>query len=617
MTEGFDSSIVDPAQTAMAGFAHAGIPEKDWPLLLAEMERASCAFYASQNLRGPPEAPYNGRYLISEHHEEWSDLINEYDRLCILAARDHGKTFFFNMAYPIWMAEKHPNRKGYIFSGSQPQAEEILADIVLEIETNPKLAHLKPPGKIGSASKIKLANGHIIYARGYGTKVRGAHPQWIVLDDVLNDDSMYSDVVRRKSVEYFYSAIRNMLVPGGQIIIVGTPFHQLDLYGDLQNNDEYEFRRYPALSEGTDARGNKYVRALWPERYPVTILEARRREIGQTRFSREQLCLPVSDDASLFPLEFFKGGEVERFDCILGLNAAHWDSMGITQRFMGVDFAISTNVGADYTVIWVTGMDKFGNRWILDIYRDRGLSFEVQLSEIRNMAAHHKPQLIFLESNQMQTIFQNELMRTTDLPIKPVHTGENKHSLEKGVPSLRVLLENRKIRIPRGDEHSREMTDIWIDEMRNFTFQNGKVISVGAHDDCAMAFYICEQALRQGTFGFSFGIEEGDEEAYQEIMTGLPVPGIDYDEDDDEFYKEAELDPFFVAGAESRRGRPRRINAGLVDKAQLKPGDSPMTQKELERAKGRPRPEESYERVKPKLTSPLASDFISLLRGLG
>ena len=35
-------------------------------------------------------------------HEEWDDLIAEYDRICCLAPRDHGKTFFYDFAYPIW-----------------------------------------------------------------------------------------------------------------------------------------------------------------------------------------------------------------------------------------------------------------------------------------------------------------------------------------------------------------------------------------------------------------------------------------------------------------------------------------------------------------------------------
>ena len=74
-----------------------------------------------------------------------------------------------------------------------------------------------------------------------------------------------------------------------------------------------------------------------------------------------------------------------------------------------------------------------------------------------------------------------------------------------------MLLENQKFRIPRGDAHSVEMTDVWIDEMRNHTFQMGKVVSIGAHDDTAMACWLCDQAVRLGGFSWSFGDDYADD----------------------------------------------------------------------------------------------------------
>ena len=117
---------------------------------------------------------------------------------------------------------------------------------------------------------------------------------------------------------------------------------------------------------------------------------------------------------------------------------------------------------------------------------------------------------MFLESNQMQAIFGQELRADTDLPIKEFHTtGLAKHSLERGLPSLRTLLENGKFRIPRGDARSVELTDLWITELNQFLFDKGRVQSIGAHDDVAMACWICDQACRTGaSFSASFTIED-------------------------------------------------------------------------------------------------------------
>lgn len=474
-----------------------------------QMMAQSLAYFASEILSGPTEEPYCGRFLVSEHHEEWSDLVHESDRLCVQAARDHGKTWFWTFAYPLWKAVHLPNKNGFIFSDTQKQARRILEDIRSEIENNPRLQYLYPPrgmqGRKWSADEIKMANGHKIFARGFGTRVRGAHPYWIVCDDVLNDETAWSDATRTKQTEFFFNAVTNMIVPGGQIVVVGTPFHALDLYYDIKENGQYLFKRYAAIDEKTK-------KPLWPERYDIHRLAARRKEIGAIRFTREFMCLPVSDDMSLFPSWLFVGTSVEQPQLKLGMPRKFWTDAGI-ELFMGVDFALSSSVKADFTVLWVMGLDKSGNRWLVDIVREQGLSYQAQKSLIVAYGRKYDPAMIFLESNQMQRIWGDELIQETDLPItKFITTGQEKHSLEKGLPSLRVLLENKKVKIPRGDARSVFLTEMWKSEMQGFTWKDGKVESIAAHDDMPMAFWICDQAIRQGYFSFTEGVEDEDEQ---------------------------------------------------------------------------------------------------------
>ncbi len=545
--------------------------------VLKKMMYLSCAFFASEVLTGPIEAPYNGDFLIGEHHERWSELIMKHDSMCIVASRDHGKTFFFNLAYPIWQAWRHPKSKGYIFSATQEQAERILNDIKEELETNPKLQHLVPPSKSRKkwgARAIRLTNGSLLVAKGYGVKVRGAHPQWIVLDDVLNDEDAYSETVRRRHIEYFHSALVNLVNPNddptrGQIIIIGTPYHMVDLYGDLKKNEEFLYEVYPAI--------DKNGKVLWPERWNAKKLAKRRRQIGAIRFAREFLCKPQSDESSLFPLKLFRGVECEMFTIKLGMSSKFWRERGIETIAMGVDFALSSSTEADWTVLFVIGVDSMGNHWIIDIIRTQGLGYEEQLSLIHKYAKIYTCDMVFLESNQMQRIWGDELIRTTDLPIRKVNTGAEKHSLEKGIPSLRVLLENKKVKIPRGDQESIEKTDSWIEEMFNHTFTDGEVVCIGEHNDQAMAFYVCEQAIRMGIFGFSFEEKEGDEEAYDEMMADISdepgdIGGIGDVGDDKEPF------PFLPGGRPEGVGS--RSNLDFLDTGeskQPKPATMPWT----------------------------------------
>lgn len=494
------------------------------------MKRTSCAYYAQHMLRGPEQAPYNGRFIISDHHMEWDDMISRADRVCTLAARDLGKSYYFTFAYPIWKADNNPNGKGYIFSGSQDQANRLLGDIKNEIDENPKLAHLLPNREqltTWNVTSIRLANGHRIYARGFGTKVRGAHPDWLTCDDVLNDEDATSEVVRKRHIEYFFTAVTNMIVPGGQIVVVGTPFHVNDLYGQLSKNPRYLFKRFPAIKADGEAQ--------WPMRYPLSLLRDKRIEVGSVRFTREQLVQPISDDMSMFPARLFRGQPTEQFTVKLGMSLEHWRRLGITSVYMGVDVAISAETGADYFVIFVIGLDQFGNRWVLDIIRRNGISFQEQLSLINEAGRKYEADLIFIESNQMQRVWGDELIRTSDLPIKKfVSTGtgkkgiqnpsgntftSNKNSLEGGVPALRVILENGKYRIPRGDAHSVEVTNTWIEEMQSFTMlEDGKLKGVGSHDDTVMACWIAERAIAAGGFSFSTGNEQGAGETFDAFL---------------------------------------------------------------------------------------------------
>lgn len=494
---------------------------KELKTLEAKMMRASPVYFAQQMLTGPPEAPYHGKFVVNGHHLEWDKLAVSEERLCILAPRDHGKSFTLNRAFPIWRgAYGKQGELGYIFSANQDRANEMLQSIVEELTTNPKLAHLVPVDweRRWSKRRIKFTTGVELRVRGFGVKVRGGHPQWIICDDVLPDETIYSETVRNKSTDYFLSAISNMVVPGGQIIVVGTPFHAADLYSTLRTNGVYKMWERPALDPTTNV-------PLWPLRYSVERLEKKKKEIGSVRFTREYLVRPMSDDMSLFPSYLFDGVPTKQHNVCMGKPLAYYKALGIRAVYIGVDIALSAETGADYFVIFVIGRDGDGNRWIVDIIREKGVPYTKQLDMIVETSHRYDAALVFVEANQAQRVWGDELIRTTDIPVKKFTTTgrgksagksmsqtANKNDLEKGVPSLRPLLENKKWRIPVGDAASVEKATLWIAEMTSFGWVDGKVQGIGSHDDLVMSCFFADQAVRRGGFSASFGDEDyGDE----------------------------------------------------------------------------------------------------------
>ncbi|MCU0912956.1 MAG: hypothetical protein MUC88_00160 [Planctomycetes bacterium] len=511
-------------------------PEDDriWNVAQRELLSTSLAYFFSEVITAPQEPPYNGKSLVGRHHEEWDELVTTHDRVLVEAARDHGKSHFFSLAYPIWMGGyRKPKSLGYIFSSTQDTANALLALVKEELLTNPKLRHLVPvtEDRLWSKKEITLRNGTIIRARGMGVKIRGGHPSWIVVDDCLTDEDIYSETIRRRNIDYFLSAISNMVTPGGQIVVVGTPMHYADLYGHIEGTGRYTVRKYPAI--------DKFGRVLFPERYNRDRLEAKRQELGPARFAREFLCQPLSDEASLFPSKLFEGGDV-RLPYILGLPGGYWRERGC-MIYTGIDFAMSASSSADWTVIFTTAVDEQRNRWLVDCRRGRGWGFQKQLDEIKEVYVIYGFEVAHAESNQFQRIFTDELRRDTDIPIRKFFTSGvqpkqpwrkgmtsltmGKHNLDRGVPSLRMTLENRKWRWPRGDQRSIEVTDIIMGELMAMSWQNGQVVSVGEHDDCVMAMWMADTAIRAGGFQFSFGdAQQAQINALPQEVAALPGP---------------------------------------------------------------------------------------------
>lgn len=488
--------------------------------------RSNLAAFCSYKLRGEPDPEdprpafaRGERFLIGPHHVRWAHIASNFRRACVLAARDHSKSMFFSKGYPLWQSWRRPKSRGYLFSGSADQAYEKSEIIEREVLENPELAQLRPyKGCVWNKGHREFGNGSWIRFRGFGAKSRGGHPGWAVLDDILNDEHAYSELVRRKEINYFLQAISNMVHTRGQIICVGTPFSKQDLYHVLKGKKAYHFEEFPAY--------DKFGIPLWAARYSIEDLEAKREEIGPLAFTREFMLVPASDDISLFPSTLFEGDCVVPH-CRLGMERRYWRSAGIEYIYQSVDIALSAAQGSDYFVIWTVGLDRFGNRWILDVFRERGVPYRNQKSLIIKYGRKWNPVSITIESNQAQQIWGDELILDTDLPIVPYKTSAEKHHLAKGIPAMLMLLENGKFKMPHGDEKSAEMMRTWADEMHNFVLVNGKVTSIGVHDDLAMASYLAEVGIREsGRFDFSFEATHDDafEAALEDLDMGRPGP---------------------------------------------------------------------------------------------
>ena len=133
-------------------------------------------------------------------------------------------------------------------------------------------------------------------------------------------------------------------------------------------------------------------------------------------FSRENLCRPITNESSIFPLSILQRSIVRMENYVLVQNRDDFP-IKFTKVVVGCDFSISANVGSDYTVFSVWGVDdETGERWLLWFYREKGRSFYEQLQVLKGINVRFRPNTMILEQNVFQQIFVQESDRA-GLPV--------------------------------------------------------------------------------------------------------------------------------------------------------------------------------------------------------
>ena len=460
-------------------------------------------------------------FQMSWHHLEWGDLAMRYNKLCIEAARDHGKSFYFSNAYLIWKLysysrpawkqyAKRPSKsnsnRGYLFSFSLQQSVDLMEILKGTIEANDTLKERLMPEntKEGAwaSTNILCKNGARLTCKGFGSSVRGAHPYFIVVDDGLKDNVIYSQLQRTKSIDYFHSVIMNMLVPGGQIIVVGTPFHANDLYGDLKsksiaatgNRNGWFVIEYPAIFPDG--------RILWPGRWGFDDLMDKRATQGNIIFSRENLCRPITNESSIFPMKVLEVSVrgMEKYTLVRNRDDF---PMKFARIVVGCDFAISANVGADWSVFTVWGVTEEREMYLMYMYREKGKTFYEQMQTLKAINVRFRPDIMVVEQNQFQVVFVQEGDRQ-GLPVMGHTTGIDKYDLKTGWPGIAVLMERGKIHIPTGDQASRNAKDLIFDDLGSVAFTDKGLESVGSHDDISSSIWLATLGANKLATGFKY-----------------------------------------------------------------------------------------------------------------
>jgi hypothetical protein len=440
---------------------------------------------------------------------EWCNLTQLFPWSSYLCARGSGKSYSWLWSFPIWRMYSYtrptfyrPNtidnqnrKETALITNTMTLAKTHVNKIIEEIETNEILTEKLNPNnkaKIGETA-IETETGAILHVRGKDGFIRGLHVGAALVDDLPDESSLYSDEQREKLKEVFRGTITPIVEPYGYLIVSGTPYSTApnELYNVLKADKRFAVFEYPAIFPDG--------RPLAPDRYTFEDILLKKSELGSMVFSREYLVVPIADSSTIFPYDFLMRSTV-------GMENINFSESIDTYPFkmkktvIGIDFATSGNIGADYTVFTCWGIDYQDNFHLIAIWRKQGASHNEQIDKLVLWDRLFRPNTTVCEANGFQGILSDMARQRGLRNVEKFTTTEgNKKDLHTGWPSLSAMFERGQIRMPYKSGETKDMTEIIFGEFSSITFRSdkGKLEAVGAHDDIVSSSFMAINKLRE------------------------------------------------------------------------------------------------------------------------
>ena len=332
----------------------------------------------------------NRAYAPAAHHRLIAEKLEaiergEIDRLMINMPPRHGKSELGSRRFPAWFLGRNPSATIMSASYNLDKAEEFGGE-VRDIVRSHTYRNLFPEVELKEDTRAKgfwrTSHGGFYISAGVGTALtgRGTVGPIVLIDDPLKDRAEADSERHRETVKQWYSSVVLSRFPKA-VIVVQTRWHEDDLTGWLlseqaRGGDQWEILELPAI--GPD---NK---ALWPEFYPLDVLERVKRSTIPRDWSALYQQRPAPDEGDYFKRDWFRWYE-ER--------PKHLRIYGAS------DYAVTEGDG-DYTVHVVIGVDPEDNIYVLDLWRGQTTS-DKWVQAMLDMVKDHKPLMWVEEQGQI------------------------------------------------------------------------------------------------------------------------------------------------------------------------------------------------------------------------
>lgn len=135
-----------------------------------------------------------------------------------------------------------------------------------------------------------------IATTGIGGTQTSQHYDRIVLDDVVGRENIGTQEQRQK-VKDFYKDCLNLVEEIHDLTVLGTTWHEDDLYNDLRNSKKFDKFIRPAIID---------KKVIFPKKFTLEKLMEIKDELGPYLFSSQYLLNPYPEETMEFRAKWFK-----------------------------------------------------------------------------------------------------------------------------------------------------------------------------------------------------------------------------------------------------------------------------------------------------------------------
>lgn len=439
---------------------------------------------------------------MSEAHEQMCHFIDsDKDKYkLLLFPRGHMKSTIVTVGHSLRRICQNPKTRILIANATYGLATSFLEQIKSHLKGNETLHeyygnYSKTAGK-WSENQIKVfehgevvdyeAKEATVTVMGVTGSLTSQHYDIIIMDDVVNRENI-GTIDQIKKVYKFYQDALDLLEPGGELIVIGTRWHDADLYGWIMNGDidkpgeipkdiAREIMPYQFLYKGKNfnimkrmiKEGNDFI---WPEKFNERHDKKLQEQKGPYEYSSQYKNEPIADVNQSFKRSWFR----------------YYIDDDIKKRnifnFTMVDPAISQQDSADYTVLTTIAVDEYYNWWVREIVRGRMLPNQI-IDEMFRVNEIWKPiemgiEIVAFQKMLGYSIREEMKRRKKYIPLRELRPPNNKSkearikSLQPGYYSGKIFhkermpnleyLEDELLRFPKGTH------DDIIDTLAYFT----------------------------------------------------------------------------------------------------------------------------------------------------